>query len=182
MIIFSSHLVVTFLNKICYSNDRRRVAVAAHSGTVQGKTSQPYVSDLMRYLVCSVADPGCLCRILIFYLFRIPDLKTATKERGETILLSYHTFFCSHKFHKTENYYFLKCWRKNLGQFSKKYRTFYPKIVTKLSKIRVWDPDPRWMNELTWTSCSRIFWCFSPHPKQAPVIKFTRYKIEKQHK
>jgi hypothetical protein len=27
-----------------------------------------------------------------------------------------------------------------LGQFSKNYRTFYPKIVTKLSKIWVWDP------------------------------------------
>jgi hypothetical protein len=31
--------------------------------------------------------------------------------------------------------------KKNLGHFSKKYRTFYPKnIVTKLSKIWVWDP------------------------------------------
>jgi hypothetical protein len=27
-----------------------------------------------------------------------------------------------------------------LGQFSKNYRTFYPKIVTKLSKIWSWDP------------------------------------------
>jgi len=27
-----------------------------------------------------------------------------------------------------------------LGQFSKNYRTLNPKIVTKLSKIRVWDP------------------------------------------
>jgi hypothetical protein len=27
-----------------------------------------------------------------------------------------------------------------LGQFSKNYRTFYPKNVTKLSNIRVWDP------------------------------------------
>jgi hypothetical protein len=26
-----------------------------------------------------------------------------------------------------------------LGQFSENYRTFYPKIVTKLSKIWVWD-------------------------------------------
>jgi hypothetical protein len=29
---------------------------------------------------------------------------------------------------------------KNLGQFSKNDRTFYPKIVTKLSKVWVWDP------------------------------------------
>jgi hypothetical protein len=27
-----------------------------------------------------------------------------------------------------------------VGQFSKNYRTFYSKIVTKLSKIWVWDP------------------------------------------
>jgi hypothetical protein len=33
---------------------------------------------------------------------------------------------------------FLKCWKKNLGQFLKKYRTFYPK--KSLSKIWVWDP------------------------------------------
>ncbi len=33
---------------------------------------------------------------------RIPDPKTATKERGEKILLSY--LFCSHKFHKIVNY------------------------------------------------------------------------------
>jgi hypothetical protein len=34
---------------------------------------------------CSVADPGCLSRILIFTHSgsRIPDTKTATKERGK---------------------------------------------------------------------------------------------------
>jgi hypothetical protein len=33
----------------------------------------------------SVADPGCLCRLPYpdFYPSRIPDPKTATKERGE---------------------------------------------------------------------------------------------------
>jgi hypothetical protein len=36
-------------------------------------------------VLCSVADPGCLSRILIFTHpgSRIPDPKTATKERGE---------------------------------------------------------------------------------------------------
>ncbi len=28
-----------------------------------------------------------------------------------------------------------------MSQFSKNYRNFYPKFVTKLSKIWVWDPD-----------------------------------------
>ncbi len=37
-----------------------------------------------------------------FYLFRIPDPNTATKDRGE---ICCQTFFCSHKFHKIENYF-----------------------------------------------------------------------------
>jgi hypothetical protein len=51
----------------------------------------------------SVADPGCLSRISDpdFYSFRIPDTKTATKERVKKICCQ--TFFCSHKFHKIEN-------------------------------------------------------------------------------
>jgi hypothetical protein len=43
-----------------------------------------------------------------------------------------------------ENYFsFEMIEKKNLGQFSKNYRTFYPKIVTKLSKIWVWDQGSR---------------------------------------
>ncbi len=38
-----------------------------------------------RFVVPSVADPGCLSRSLIF----IPDPKTATKGRGEINYLSY---------------------------------------------------------------------------------------------
>jgi hypothetical protein len=54
----------------------------------------------------SVADPGCLSRILFFTHpgSRIPDPKTATKERGEKKIYS-HTFLCSHKFHKIKNYF-----------------------------------------------------------------------------
>jgi hypothetical protein len=74
----------------------------------------------------SVADPGCLSRILIlrypfrisdpgsgYYPFRIPDPETATKERG------------SHKFHKIKKN-FLNA-EKNLGQFSK---IFTPKNLS----------------------------------------------------
>jgi hypothetical protein len=63
----------------------------------------------------SVADPGCLSRILIFTHpgSRIPDPKTVPKERDEK-KFCYHTFFCSHKFHKIEYYgmLFFKCQRK----------------------------------------------------------------------
>jgi hypothetical protein len=67
----------------------------------------------------SVADPGCLSRILIFTHpgSRIPDPKTAAKERGEKKCC--HTFFCSHKFHIIENYFIFEMLKtKNLGQFS----------------------------------------------------------------
>jgi hypothetical protein len=52
----------------------------------------------------SVADPGCLSWIPDpdFYPSRIPDPKTATKERGEKKLF---ISFCSHKFHKMVNYF-----------------------------------------------------------------------------
>jgi hypothetical protein len=50
----------------------------------------------LRFKESSVADSGCLSRI--------PEPKTATKERGEKFFCSY--FFCSHKVHKIE-YYFI---------------------------------------------------------------------------
>jgi hypothetical protein len=51
-------------------------------------------------IVNSVADPGCSSRILIFTHpgSRIPDPKTATKERDEK--KNFQTIFCSHKFYK----------------------------------------------------------------------------------
>jgi hypothetical protein len=48
------------------------------------------------------------------------------KDRGE-IKICCHTFFWGHKFHKSELFYFLNVEEKNLGQFSKYFRTFYPK-------------------------------------------------------
>jgi hypothetical protein len=49
---------------------------------------------------------------------RIPDPKTATKERGEKI--SCHTFVCSHKFCKIENYFIFEMLKKKIwGNFQK---------------------------------------------------------------
>ncbi len=86
------------------------------------------------YLI-SVADPGCLSRIPDpdFYPSKIQDPKTATKERGEKK-------FVVITFYVATNLKFWSAEKKNLGQFSKNYRTFTPKIVTKLSKIWIWDP------------------------------------------
>jgi hypothetical protein len=54
----------------------------------------------------SVADPGCLSRIPdpdSFYPSRIPDPKTARKERADQ-----KNLLCSHKFPKTAIYFTLE--------------------------------------------------------------------------
>jgi hypothetical protein len=58
----------------------------------------------------SVADPGCLSRVpdLDFYLSRIPDPKTATKERGENKFVVI-PFFVVTNFTKFKIILFLKC-------------------------------------------------------------------------
>ncbi len=76
-----------------------------------------------------IPDPGT----------RIPDPKTAIKERGEKKIY-FHRFFGGTNFTKCKIILFLNCRRKKLGQILKNYRTFSQKVVTKLSKIWVWDP------------------------------------------
>jgi hypothetical protein len=94
------------------------------------KRKNPKISPFLS----SVADPGCLSQSPYpdFYpsriedlRSRIPDPKTAIKESGKKI--SCHTFFCSHKFHKIENYFIFGMLKKNLGQFKKIIEPFYPK-------------------------------------------------------
>ncbi len=64
---------------------------------------------------------------------RIPDPRTATKERGKKIC--YHTFFCSHKFHKIENYFIFEMLKKKIWpSFQRIIKLFTQKFVTKLSK------------------------------------------------
>jgi hypothetical protein len=74
---------------------------------------------IMYYSVLRIRDVYPGSRILIFTHpgSRIPDPKAATKERGEKNCC--HTFFCSHKFHKIENYLFLKCLSKKFGPIFK---------------------------------------------------------------
>jgi hypothetical protein len=78
---------------------------------------------------CSVADPGCLSRVLIL---SIPDSgcnnNVAIKEEGEIKICS--TSFYSHKYHKIENHFIFE-------QVKKKVRASLQKIV---AKICVWDP------------------------------------------
>ena len=77
-----------------------------------------------------IPDPGS----------RIPDPKTGTKERGEKKFFC-HTFLCSHKFHKIGHYFSFEVVKKKIwANFQRIIELFTQKIVTKLSKIWVWDP------------------------------------------
>ena len=92
-------------------------------------------------LFISVADPGCLSRIPDpdFYPFRIPDPKTDTKERGEKKFIV-KPFFCSHKFHKIVNYFGFEVMKKKIWANFQRIIELFTQIVTKLSKIWLWDP------------------------------------------
>ncbi len=100
-------------------------------------------------------------RILIFTHLgsRIsdPGSKNSNKREGWK-KISCHTFLCSHKFHKGNYFNFEVPKKKNLGQFSKNYRTLYPKIVSKFSKIWVWDLG----------SGKNLFRILDPGVKKAP--------------
>jgi hypothetical protein len=77
---------------------------------------------------------GILSRIPIFCTHsgsRISDPKTKTKERGEKKLVC-NPFFVATNFTKLKLFYFLNAEEKTLGQFSKNYRTFTQKFVSKL--------------------------------------------------
>ncbi len=84
-------------------------------------------------------------RILIFTHpgSRITDPKTAMKDRGEKKFVVI-PFFWRHKFHKIELFYFWNVEEKNLGQFWKNYRTFYPQKMSLSSKtygLGIRDPE-----------------------------------------
>jgi hypothetical protein len=68
----------------------------------------------------SVADSGCLSLIPDpdFYPFRIPDPKTATKERGEKKFVVI-TFYVATIFTKFQIILVLKCRRKKFGPIFK---------------------------------------------------------------
>ncbi len=75
---------------------------------------------------------------------RIPDLRSRIQKQQQKRgvkkkLLSYH--FSSHKFHIIENYFIFEMLKKKIwANFQSIIELFSQKIVTKLSKIWVWDP------------------------------------------
>jgi hypothetical protein len=79
----------------------------------------------------SVADPGCLSRI--------PDPRTATKERGEK-KFDVIPFYVATNFTKLYIILVEVLKKKMWANFQRIIELFPQKIVTKLSKVWVWDP------------------------------------------
>jgi hypothetical protein len=110
--------------------------------------------------LASVADPGCLSRIPDpdFYPSRIPDPgsripdpKTATKERGGKKICR-QTFFWSHKFHKIEYYFIFEKLKKRIwANFLRIFEVFTQKVVMVSSsqKYGFGIRDPRYLHDFT---------------------------------
>jgi hypothetical protein len=83
-------------------------------------------------ILSRIPDPDC-------YPTWIPIQKQQQKRGVKKICC--HTFFCRHKFHIIENYFIFEMLKKKISaNFQKIIELFTQKIVTKLSKIWVWDP------------------------------------------
>jgi hypothetical protein len=87
-------------------------------------------------------------RILIFTHpgSRISDpgswIQKQQQRRGVKIFFC-HILLCSHQFHKIENYFSFEVLKKKIwAYFQRIIELFTQKIITKHSKIWVWDPDP----------------------------------------
>ncbi len=92
-----------------------------------------------------MADPGCLSRIPDpdFYPSRIPDPKTATKERGEKKFFV-KNFFVATNFTKCKIILFMNCSRKKFGPNFKELWNFLPKTLSLRSeKYEFGIRDPR---------------------------------------
>jgi hypothetical protein len=70
----------------------------------------------------SLGDGGGVLKVKT----RIPDPKTATKERGEKKFVVI-PFFVAAKFHKIENYFIFEMPKKNIWANFQRIITFYPK-------------------------------------------------------
>jgi hypothetical protein len=78
-----------------------------------------------------IPDPGS----------RFPDPKTATKERGEKKICC-HTIFCSHKFHKIENYFIFEMLKKIIwANFQRILQLFTQKISSQKYGFGIQDPE-----------------------------------------
>ncbi len=98
------------------------------------------ISATFKKAVLRIRDVYPGSRILIFTHpgSRIPDLRSRISDPGSKNSnkregwkkICCHTFFCSHKFHKIENYLIFEMLKKEFGPF---FKEFYNFLLKKLS-------------------------------------------------
>ncbi len=106
------------------------------------------IQTLDLYLIRSVADPGCLSRIpdpdflpIPDPGFRIPGSKNSNKREGGKKICC-HNCLCSNKFHKIAHYFSFDVLKKKIwANFQRIIEHFTQKIVNKLLKLWIWDPE-----------------------------------------
>ncbi len=85
-----------------------------------------------------------------------PETKNSNKREGWK-KISCHNFLCSHKFHKIAKYFNFEVVKKKFwANFQRIIELFTQKIVTKLSKIWIWDPGSETRDPEKTYSGSRI--------------------------
>ncbi len=89
-----------------------------------------------------IPDPGSWFLPILDPGSRISDPGSKNSNKREGWKKNFcHTFLCSHKFHKIKNYFSFKVLKKKIwANFQRITELFTQKIVTKLSKIWLWDP------------------------------------------
>ncbi len=101
-------------------------------------------------------------RILIF---NHPESRIQKQQQKRGVnKICCHTFFCGHKFNNIENYFIFEMLKEKIwAKFQRIIELFTQKVVTKLSKILVWDPGSEIRD-----SEKNLFWIPDPGVKKRP--------------
>jgi hypothetical protein len=99
------------------------------------------------FCTACLREYSCFCSLVTsvipdpdFYPSRIPDLKRQQKRGVKKN--SCHTFSWSHKSHRIENYFIFEMLKEKIwANFQRVRELFTSKIVTKLSKVWIWDTE-----------------------------------------
>jgi hypothetical protein len=107
--------------------------------SVHHRPQDAFLSPSRLLPVLRIRDVYPGSRILIF---THPGSRIQKQQQKTGVKIFFcQTFFCSHKFHKTDYYFIFNMLKKKIWpNFPRIIEVFTQKIVTKPSKIWVWDP------------------------------------------
>jgi hypothetical protein len=94
------------------------------------------------------------------------------QKRGGEKKISWHNFLCIHKFHKIANYFSFEVLKKIIwANLQRIIEFFTQKIVTKLSKIWIWDPGSGKTYSGSRIHGSKRHRIPNPDPQHCPLAK-----------